>query len=143
MQTFLPSKSYAQSAKFLDWRRLGKQRVEALQILNCLTVKPSRWKNHPAVLMWKGYEGALCVYGLEICLEWRKRGYRDKCLEKFAEAIQGRDLTNPPWLGDERLHKSHRSNLLRKLPKYYSQFGWSEPPNLEYFWPIRLTNQKG
>ena len=36
MQTFLPYPDFTQSAKTLDYRRLGKQRVEAWQILNAL-----------------------------------------------------------------------------------------------------------
>ena len=34
MQTFLPYESFRESAKVLDWRRLGKQRVEGMQIIN-------------------------------------------------------------------------------------------------------------
>jgi hypothetical protein len=45
------------------------------------------------------------------------------------------DLVLPPWWGDERLHASHRSNLLRKDPAHYGRFGWAEPPDLPYFWP--------
>lgn len=37
MQTFLPYKSFVKSAACLDMRRLGKQRVEAKQILMALT----------------------------------------------------------------------------------------------------------
>ena len=33
MQTFLPYSSFTESAKILDWRRLGKQRVEGMQII--------------------------------------------------------------------------------------------------------------
>ena len=33
MQTFLPYKDIQKSVKCLDYRRLGKQRVEAMQIL--------------------------------------------------------------------------------------------------------------
>ena len=39
MQTFLPYPSFDASAKVLDYRRLGKQRVEAYQILNTITGK--------------------------------------------------------------------------------------------------------
>ena len=39
MQTFLPYKSFEQSAQVLDWRRLGKQRVEGMQIINAITGK--------------------------------------------------------------------------------------------------------
>lgn len=37
MQTFLPYDSFKKSARVLDQRRLGKQRVECLQILGALT----------------------------------------------------------------------------------------------------------
>ena len=34
MQTFLPYPDFHESAKVLDMKRLGKQRVEVLQLLN-------------------------------------------------------------------------------------------------------------
>ena len=40
MQTFLPFKSFHDSAKCLDYRRLGKQRVEVLQLLKALKQGP-------------------------------------------------------------------------------------------------------
>ena len=78
MQTFLPYEDFAQAAKCLDSKRLGKQRVEALQILNAL-LKPDAkgWKNHPAVKMWRGNERTLIEYGVAICDEWTRRGHRD------------------------------------------------------------------
>ncbi len=39
MQTFLPYESFEKSAQTLDWRRLGKQRVEGMQIINAITGK--------------------------------------------------------------------------------------------------------
>ena len=52
MQTFLPYANFEDSAKVLDWRRLGKQRVEADQILNIISGKTEKlgWRNHPPVL---------------------------------------------------------------------------------------------
>ena len=41
----------------------------------------------------------------------------------------------PPWLGDDRVHSSHRSNLLNKDQEFYSQYNWKEPNNMEYYWP--------
>jgi Pyrimidine dimer DNA glycosylase len=38
MQTFLPYPDFVACARVLDSRRLGKQRVEALQILRALLV---------------------------------------------------------------------------------------------------------
>ena len=37
MQTFLPYSDFEQSLSCLDNKRLGKQRVESMQILNILT----------------------------------------------------------------------------------------------------------
>ena len=61
MQTFLPHESFKKSFKLLDYRRLGKQRVEAHQILNVLLdrTQTKGWRNHPIVRMWEGYEDAL------------------------------------------------------------------------------------
>lgn len=55
MQTFLPYVNFAESAKCLDYRRLGKQRVEAKQILDVLNGKTTAWQNHPCVKALKYY----------------------------------------------------------------------------------------
>jgi hypothetical protein len=148
MQTFLPYSNFIDSARCLDYRRLGKQRVEAKQILQALGVpvggplrdKPSSWRNHPATRMWQGHEYSLCIYAIAVCQEWRDRGYKDTLLPQFRAAASWilRDCettTKPPWMGCDEFHSSHRSNLLRKLPEHYSQFGWSEPNDLPYVWP--------
>src|SRR3954467_500955 len=54
MQTFLPVADFAGSARLLDTPRLGKQRVETLQILRAIELPDYGWANHPAVLMWRG-----------------------------------------------------------------------------------------
>ena len=36
----------------------------------------------------------------------------------------------------KKIHASHRSNLLRKDPEFYGKYGWTEPDNLEYIWPV-------
>ena len=148
MQSFLPFPGFADSASVLDPRRLGKQRVEALQILRGLTVPGYGWRHHPAVKMWAGYEEALVRYGLEICRAWTAHGRADTCrvtlLRDLANACDLRDVRSqadlgeagelPPWLGDEALHASHRSALLRKDPEYYGGL-FDEPPDLPYVWP--------
>ena len=45
-----------------------------------------------------------------------------------------RNFDMPDWIGDERIHKSHRSNLLRKDGEFYKQYGWTEPTDIEYHW---------
>lgn len=141
MQTFLPYKSFERSAKCLDNKRLGKQRVEVLQILKALLQPSSRcakaWGKHPAVRMWKGYESYLFLYGTEICGEWKKRGYRDSCWKKMLKLFKRnlRRFLVPPWLGDRKLHSSHKSALLNKNYNWYKRFKWKVKPEINYYWP--------
>lgn len=53
MQTFLPVADFEKAATFLDYKRLGKQRVECLQILNILLIGPYRKRQCGSVL--KGF----------------------------------------------------------------------------------------
>jgi len=127
----LPAPDFKECARILDYRRLGKQRVEAYQILNTLRGESLGWRNHPAVKMWAGYEPALKQYGREMCLEWRARGYKDNMLERF---VLDAPVVLPTWLGDSRLHISHQSNLIRKDPEYYKDKFPNVPADLPYFW---------
>lgn len=137
MQTFLPLPDFAASAACLDYRRLGKQRVEAWQILQTLTGASSGWRNHPAVRMWKGHEWSLCIYGATCCDEWASRGYTDNLYSRFREVAATVPIgPHPAWLGDPAFHASHRAALLAKDPAHYSQFGWTETPALDYLWPV-------
>ena len=140
MQTFLPYKSFVLTARCLDRQRLGKQRVEAYQILKANIGYPSRWIHHPAVKMWKGHEGALAIYTLAICREWISRGYKDTMQEKTNLLVveHGIELTSfPEWLGMEAFHVSHQSNLIRKDPRYF-RFQFPGVVNsVEYVWPVK------
>lgn len=131
MQTFLPYPDFRETARVLDYRRLGKQRVETYQILRALHGETKGWRNHPAVLMWAGYEGALNQYGREMCLEWIERGYKDTMLDRFQHK---QSVELPAWLGDSRLHISHQSNLIRKDPIYYAIKFPNIPADLPYYW---------
>ena len=140
MQTFLPYSSYDDSAAALDRLRLGKQRVETLQIMKAL-VTGKGWIHHPVTKMWRGYELALLDYQRAIVTEWLSRGYKDTCWVKTSDlwieaGKPGEDY--PPFVGDEAFHASHRSNLLRKDPDWYGQFGWSEPDDLAYVYPASV-----
>jgi hypothetical protein len=139
MQTFLPYPDFQESARVLDYRRLGKQRVEAKQIFLALTEPTYGWKNHPAVKMWRGAEDALLSYGIAMCEEWRARGYNDTMLSWFIEKRLARppsDRQLPIWLGDVNFHLSHQSNLLRKDGAFYRPVFPTVPDNLPYVWPV-------
>lgn len=133
MITFLPHLSYTRSAQCLDTKTLGKQRLEAKQIIDILEGKHSRWRNHPAVKMWRHNLPALKLYSNAIIAEWTKRGYNNTLYVYLPHEMV--EAMNPPWLGLSRLHNSHRSNLLRKNPEHYEQFGWNIPNNYPYYWP--------
>ncbi len=138
MQTFLPYANFAKSAACLDRMRLGKQRVEVLQLLNAIR-NGGGWRNHPAARMWRAYMPALCEYGIAICEEWVGRGYKDTCkgkIEKYMRVYLGAPVNYPLWLGNRRFHTSHRSNLLRKFPEHYRSY-WPKLRNdLPYVWPV-------
>lgn len=148
MQTFLPYPNFCQSAKCLDWRRLGKQRLEAKQILRRLfKIVVDNYSHHPAVLMWDGYEFSLGAYALCVCDEWSSRGYVDNTAKEIMELFRFHINPNeqycpPPWFGLPAFHSMHRSVLLAKAPTHYSQFGWEEAPavrnsrgKFDYIWP--------
>jgi len=135
MQTFLPYPDFVKSAQSLDYRRLGKQRVEALQVLRTITGQSTSWENHPTIKMWKGYENALAIYGLEVCIEWISRGYVDHLSENFINFINGKIIL-PPWLGNEDFHRSHRANLVAKNPDFYIPI-FGNIPFEPYVWPVK------
>lgn len=135
MQTFLVDQNWYQSARQLDNKRLGKQRVEAMQILRVLAGETKGWKNHPAVLMWYGHEVALAHYHDIAIKEWVRRGFRNN-MPMRSSSLSSFTLTAPPWAYDPRIVNSHRSNLLRKDPVFYGQYGWNVGPDLPYYWPV-------
>ncbi len=141
MQTFLPYADFEKSAKVLDRSRLGKQRVEVLQLLNSIrnlenNLPVRGWANHPCRKMWQHHSNALVLYGLAVCIEWVERGYKDTCFDKinsFFDLKKNCDL--PSFLGNKSFHLSHKSNLLRKDKEYYSKFWNNIPDNIDYIWP--------
>lgn len=141
MQTFLPYPNFHVTAEVLDYRRLGKQRVETWQILNALRGESKGWVNHPATRMWRGYESALVEYGIVMCNEWIRRGYNDTMRERFLPLFKHTGTFDYPWwLGMPELHLSHQSNLVRKDAVYYRPHFPTVASDLEYVWPVEESN---
>jgi Pyrimidine dimer DNA glycosylase len=146
MQTFLPYPSFTRSARALDSRRLGKQRVEALQICNAMHRTSGGGINHPVTRMWRGYEPALVAYGQAVTLEWLRRGQADSVWDKLVAHLHDepersqRELEDagmlPPWLGRRALHRAYRSALVRKDPAHYRPMFPDVADDLEYVWPV-------
>lgn len=138
MQTFLPYVSFFQSARALDNARLKKQRLEVLQILRALEDPDAGYQFHPAVMMWHGYEYALCTYGLACCHVWRiERGFDCNLYGEFQQYSEG-SWIKPGWLGDKDFHRSHRSRLMEKKPDFY--YWPKNPENMPYLWPVNKSN---
>lgn len=138
VNTFLPYRDFKESALCLDYKRLGKQRVEAMQIYNIVsgrTVKKG-WRNHPCTKMWYGYPAALANYINIFIDEWVSRGYLN--------TMQKQDDSNiilPWWMEDEntmnKIIESHRSNLIRKNLAFYSKYHWLVSNDIKYYWPCQ------
>lgn len=147
MQTFITSPNFKATAKMLDDKRLGKQRVEALQIENTLEILnrgydpitdgARGWVSHPAVLMWRGFERMLGAYKNAMICEWIERGFKNTM--EFSP--YNKLYVMPRWYTNgELLHRvidSHRANLVQKDPAFYSpKFTEQEVGNKKpYYWP--------
>lgn len=133
MQTFLPVDNYLESMRYLDKSRLGNQVWR-----EGITLIRGGWKNHPASKMWRGHEYHLGLYLLDGCQVLAERGKEyPEIIKKIKTEMEKHKNTGPPsWFGNEQFHASHRSKLLFKNKQWYGQFGWTEPDNLEYMWPV-------
>ena len=152
MQTFVPEDTFENSVRVLDRQRLGKQRVETLQIMKALAGLSKGWVNHPATRMWRGYEQALLQYQAFTTREWKRRGYKDTCFNKtlavweehFAPAWRQEYIDNPKsphivlphWWGDNRVHDSHKSALVFKDPDWYNVIYPDVVGEYNYYWPV-------
>lgn len=87
MQTFLPYADFERTARVLDPKRLGKQRVECIQVLRGLTVEGYGWRHHPAVRMWRGHEEALGRYAFTCCEVWLEAGFGDTCAATIGQEL--------------------------------------------------------
>lgn len=144
MQTFLPYADFDKTAKSLDYKRLGKQRVEGYQILQALEkrrngITKGAWINHPCVKMWTNHEIALTQYCIAMTKEWISRGYNDTMLPRFEAMLEsfrqlGYSEADPFWMGDARVHLSHQSNLVKKLADHYAPQFVGVADDMPYYW---------
>lgn len=150
MQTFLPFADFNKSAAALDNKRLNKQLLEGFQIYKILATnkRSGGWVNHPITKAWRNYDMSLYTYLIAIRNECDRRGIK---WDKNWAAIEqlhnnnwhrGDKVVMPPWIGDEKIHQSHRNNLYRKDPEYYADFANDEfiscCPKCSYVWSAHL-----
>lgn len=140
--TFVPHWDIDEIARTLDYKRLGKQRVEAFQIYKIVTNqnKGNGWVNHPAVRAWRGYPCALAMYTNAMIKEWVRRGYRNTMV--FLPHCKHPKF--PPWWGtNEGVIMSHRASLNRKLPSFYTFENLGEYETKGYVWPVEKMSGLG
>ena len=143
VNTFIPYPDFKKCAKVLDNKRLGKQRVEAKQILNILTgeTQTKGWRNHVVTKMWRDYESALKLYYNIIVEEWISRGFKNTMkLYDIKEPI-----TMPWFVNNKSINTSHQANLIRKYDLYYRPI-FPDVPEIyvkyRYIWPSKLNEQQ-
>ena len=136
------------AARVLDAKRLGKQRVEAIQVLRALTGARIRLAPSPCrrdVGGIRGGAGALRARHLRGVVP---TGQADTCATTCHDLTRTTGIGTPrtqaelaaagelpPWLGDDAFHRSHQSALVRKDPQHYRKFFADVPDDLEYVWP--------
>jgi hypothetical protein len=137
VNTFFVHPNPKVTARLLDDKRLGKQRIECIQIIDTLEGRSKSWINHPAVKMWRGYTDALKDYFNIMVEEWIERGKNNNL--EFYELKE--DPEYPPWADMEKIWFSHQSRLLSKDPVFYA--GKFNPPkyclDYGYIWPSKWT----
>lgn len=132
MQVFLPYPDFAESVACLDPKRLGNQIYR-----ECVTLVRGKWPNHPVSKIWLPHKRALAEYSIYGLLELKNRGrnYPHWFSYFFDIYTNEPDTGLPDLIGYEPFHASHRAALLAKNPTWYSQFGWTETPQLgAYVW---------
>ena len=157
VNTFLVHSDYALSCKALDKSRLGKQRVEAAQIIDAITALKAGdsnrgWVNHPATRSWVNNLDSLKLYFNAVVNEWIARGFTNNY-----ELYTGIDpsVEKPYWVDCSAVHYSHMAQLIQKDELYYCHDNLADkiPPelldyfdgmpakykNYGYIWPYKHT----
>lgn len=147
LNTFVLSVDHHVTADLLDRQRLGKQRVEAKQIINILEHfdntqdNKKAWFNHPVCQMWIGYTEHLKKYFNIISGEWVARGYKHNM---GFYAVDEEKSEAPYWIAWPELRYSHMASLFRKDPReYWGRFEFPCAYNeFGYVWPTHLSSEK-
>lgn len=131
--------------KYLDMKRLGKQRVEAAQIISILEyydehgeLPDNGWANHKVTKMWMGHTKALKMYFNYTVKYWIERGYKNtyefyedvdceiiKCRFDGRTAVFEKEATSetfPLWFSFPPIHYAYRAALYMKDPEFYADF---------------------
>jgi Pyrimidine dimer DNA glycosylase len=148
MITYLPQIGYMDSASRLSNKALAKQCDTALLIATILDDPDLPGQDHPAVRMWRGHERQLISYGLAMCHDLRITRKIDTDawiqLGKLATELREAKYDNsvPPWHKDLWIHRSHRSELVRRYPKRHKDDWPNTPQNMPILWPQIVSSDR-
>jgi hypothetical protein len=166
---FIIKPDLLETAKILDDKRLGKQRVEAKQLIDILEeldatgiITKKGWVKHPALKSWIGYTNHLKVYFNIIVREWIRRGFNNTMLlyqidespynvvpcffngrTAYYDNSKFNQYSFPFWVSFPPFYMSHQASLCRKNPKHYKGLLRDELfefLNNGYLWPCNVTN---
>lgn len=118
VNTFILTNSPKECAKLLDYKRLGKQRVEAYQIVNIIIGEQKGFSNHPIAHVWKDHVESLKYYTNCMIDEWINRGYKNTMVKYDLPDYTEDQL--PWWYKNKQLQYCNMASLARKDPKFYS-----------------------
>jgi len=157
---FLVHPDYVLNAKLLAMNRLGKQRVEAKQLIDAITAfkagnpNPS-WINHPAARSWINNLDSLKLYFNAVVSEWVSRGYKNN-YELYTDIDPNAEP--PYWMDCPAVHYSHiaqlmqkdnfyycKENLADKIPAKLLDYFNSMPAEYKsygYIWPYKHTREE-
>ena len=123
MQVFIVG-SPLETARALDPKRLRKQIIECGQILDALSGFTA-WRNHPAVLQYRGYEEWLEHY--TACLEAHKMGNNNYalCCNRIANQMT-------PSFHTQEYYDQMKRRLYTKDTQHYAQ--WADLGTSEENW---------
>lgn len=153
MHTWIPHQNFVQVARCLNDTHLENQCDDAWALLQFLVEPPPvvypRLQRMPCVIMWAGYENSLGQYLIAMLNERDLRRARKRppvpndnmlrLVRDFLRNHRGLPLKYPPWLSDQQLLRSHRSQLRAKSEAYVRK--WTTPANLPVYWPVELPPQ--
>ena len=144
MQILLPYPDYEQTANALTPSILRHQVMDIITTLSVIHETARNlpmYEGHPSVMAWEGYAPQLAHFGL-VCVEalqvrsLQAAKYRESLDWHLDTATSGEySMDKPAWFGSPKLHRSHKSVLIRIDPLKYRRIWPSVPANLPEVFP--------
>jgi hypothetical protein len=139
--TFVTADTPMECAKVLSTKHLGKQRLEAYQIIRVLLGQQNGYKNHPICKMWYENVDGLKYY-YNCCIdEWVARGFKNTMV-KYDDI---KDPALPWWFTNKQIQACHMASLVRKNDEYITKFNiqnYDSYLDHGYIWTGNLSEEQ-